>query len=171
MRRLARRALGACSVVSLAAGARADAPPNGTDPQYGLFDGTTVVITDQHTGLHWQRTLPAQQSLTFAQAADYCASLSLVYPTPWRVPSYKELLTIVDEAPHPEYEAPIVVWKAIDPDAFPHTAVGEGYWSSSIAPFSSTPQNSAQAYMVNFNTGQALAFPQFSSGAVRCVHD
>jgi hypothetical protein len=165
--RILRATLAASTVVVLATLARADAP---TD-QYNLFNLNSDVIQDLRTGLFWQR-YPSTTPVSFTEAAAMCQALSLdTMPTGWRVPSYKELLTIVDEAPHYEYENGVLVQKWIDPNAFPGITGAPvlmyPYWTSSAYPV--TPP-SGYAYAVNFNSGfpqsQSMSTPQY----VRCVH-
>jgi len=158
-----RLAGGLASVTLLAAAARADAPVD----EYGLFDMNTETIQDLRTGLTWQRYGPGQTFGLYAAAA-YCQGLSLTtpsgLPSGWRVPSYKELLTLVDEYPHEEYENAGLSSKAIDGNAFPGTASAP-YWSSSTFP------GSSYAYAVDFTDGVALKQDPGSSSNVRCVHD
>lgn len=164
-RPILRSSLAASAVIALATLARADAPGD----QYNLFNLNSDVIQDQRTGLYWQRE-PSPIPVSFDDAATACQMLSLDKLTSgWRVPSYKELLTIIDEAPHVEYENGVLVTKWIDGNAF----VGQlaspvtmyAYWTSSAYPV--TP---GYAYTVNFNTGipqqQSVATLQY----VRCVH-
>jgi hypothetical protein len=157
-----RAILAASAVVALATLARADAPPD----QYSLFNTRSDVIQDVRTGLSWQRIaspILVEQSGAFA----LCAALSLdALATGWRVPSYKELLTLVDEAPHTEYENGQLMEKAIDADAFPATATDSAYWTSS--PY---PAQADSAYAVNFHTGVPLADDPGVVHYVRCVHD
>jgi hypothetical protein len=149
-------------VVALSSLARADAPPD----QYNLFNLNTVIIEDLNTGLHWQR-YPSLTPVPWAGTFGVCDSVSLdTYTTGWRVPSYKELLTLVDEVPHTEYENGALVQKAIDPNAFPGTAVDTPYWSSSVP--ASQPTN---GYAVNFHTGVPQLQDTLTSFYVRCVHD
>jgi hypothetical protein len=104
--------------------ALADAPAD----QYEQFDRDSTSIKDAHTLLQWERR-PA--------------------PTPFsggRLPTVKELLTIVDEAPHDEYVAPSVVSKFIDGLAFPDTPVDRPYWTSS-------PGEPGLVWAVDFGTG------------------
>jgi hypothetical protein len=142
--------------------ARADAPPDQYE-QYGPSDAT---ITDTLTGLTWQRS--AVLASTFASAVSYCASLS-PYGTPpdetsWRAPSYKELLTLVDESPHYEYVYGTTLI-AIDGHAFPYTKVDQPYWTSSADP----QHPASQVYVVDFTTGAGSSWPLGGGGYVRCV--
>jgi hypothetical protein len=162
-RRLLRAAFGASAVLVLVTLARADAPMD----QYNLFNLNSDVIQDQQTGLYWQR-YPPTSGVDFDQAAAYCGQLSLdTFASGWRVPSYKELLTLVDESPHVEYENGALVQKFIDGNAFPGAAVtSSSYWTSSVYPGSPA----LEGYAVNFHTGVPAAQDLASSQVVRCVH-
>jgi hypothetical protein len=174
-RRGARRAAWRAGVVVVVAtAARADAPGD----QYGLFDSNTVdFIQDNWTHLSWQRYPPAQL-VTFDQAATYCENLALgKFQTGWRVPSYKELLTLVDESPHTEYELVGGTYanlrKLIDIHPFPGTPVDHDHWSSSPVLPSLHPNQPdvIYAYTVAFGTGEAGFQDVTSTQYVRCVHD
>jgi hypothetical protein len=160
--------LAACAgVVALASLARADAPLD----QYAVFGGSDPYIQDNYTGLIWQRAASRSQMvwLDMFGPSGPCTTLSFPpsYPTGWRVPSYKELMTLVDEVPHTEYEGVGLVEKAIDIKAFFGTDVGASYWTSSIP--ASQP---SKAYVIDFRTGEpALQDAAQACCYVRCVHD
>jgi hypothetical protein len=161
-------------LVALAATARADAPID----QYVFFDMNAETIQDQRTLLIWQRVASAE-TMDFYAAAEYCEALSLATPgsgtTGWRVPSYKELLTLVDETPHTEYvnDGLIEVW--IDANAFPQTAFPQTsgpmatglleYWTSSLS------LSAGAAYDVDFGNGNGGQEQALLPLYVRCVHD
>jgi hypothetical protein len=156
---------GATALLALATLARADtdAPPD----QYNLFNLNSQVIQDDWTLLVWQRYPPTTQ-VSFYDAEVYCANLMLPTgsgaSTGWRLPSYKELMTLVDEAPHVEYDDGALITKWIDGDAFPGATVTTPYWTSS--PY---PVGSGDAYTIDFSTG----LPDHQNGnsyLVRCVH-
>jgi len=141
--------------------------------QYGLFDMSSETIMDEHTGLTWQRSTPTL-TMKFYEAQSYCASLSLPTltgtTTGWRVPSYKELLTLVDEVPHTEYvgDGFVQVWidaNAFDSPPYFQTTAG-GYWTSSMY-----ASSSAEAYIVDFSAGGGNDAPTTTALSVRCVHD
>jgi Protein of unknown function (DUF1566) len=139
--------------------ARADAPPG----QYAPYDQSATTITDNFTHLTWQRYAPSQP-FAYAGAASFCASIPVGngISTRWRSPSYKELLTLVDESPHVDFVTGARV--AIDPNAFPQTAVDRKYVTSSLSP------QSASVYVVDFGTGiVSFAAPGDQSYYVRCV--
>ena len=89
--------------------AAADAP----DGRYRIASGE---VFDTQTGLVWQQ-VSSSSTMSWADARLYCAGT-------WRVPSMKELQTLVDEA---ETDP------ALDTAAFPDVsgAAGYEYWSSS----------------------------------------
>jgi Protein of unknown function (DUF1566) len=155
------------ALLALASLARADtdAPPD----QYNLFNLNSEVIQDEWTLLVWQRLAPSTPT-TLYDAEVYCSTLMLPTgtgaSTGWRVPSYKELMTIVDETPHVEYEGGQLITKWIDGDAFPQATVTPGYWTSSMF-----PGEPGYAYTVDFHSGIPLQQDATSpSGLVRCVH-
>jgi hypothetical protein len=165
--RMRRAAGGAVAVVALASFARADT--DAPSDQYNLFNQNSLVIQDDWTQLVWER-YPPTTSVSFYDAEVYCSMLSLPTgtgaSTGWRMPSYKELMTIVDETPHVEYENGALITKWIDGDAFFGASVAPAYWTSS--PY---PVGSGDAYTIDFNTG--LPQPQNITGnsyLVRCVH-
>ncbi|HSA32574.1 MAG TPA: DUF1566 domain-containing protein [bacterium] len=114
----------------------------GQDPQYALLDlcipqnytitglSGTDVVTDNNTGLIWQRTLPVTYAgcsgdtgkrCTWQEAVDYCNNLTYADQEDWRLPTRKELATLLNYG----YFMP-----SIDQDTFPYT-VGDAHWSSS----------------------------------------
>jgi hypothetical protein len=143
--------------------ARADAPPG----QYAAFNQADTVITDNKTLLNWQRTVTTLS--TFSGAVAACNGLSLGgFPSGWRLPSYKELLTLVDESPHMEYPTGAPVQIAIDGNAFPETPVTPFpgyYWTSSV-----DPNAAASLLVVQFADGQGVSLAGNQTAWVRCVH-
>lgn len=170
------RITGAAGVLlALASLARADGdtcPTCAPQGQYGLFGPDNQTIEDQLTDLVWQRFPPSTQ-VSFPDAEQYCATLllpaSTSTPVPgWRLPSYKELMTIVDETPGLVYVDGTVVTAWIDTyAAFPGAAIG-AYWTSSLYPAAPNA-----AYTVDFSSG-APSYQSTTGGVdaalVRCVH-
>ena len=154
-----RGALPALVVVTAGLVARADAPAG----QYEAFNQADAIITDDKTHLAWQRTVTTLTDFAGALAA--CHGLALgAFSSGWRLPSYKELLTLVDESPHTEYPTGAPQQIAIDPYAFPETPVTPStYWTSSVA--------GAQVFSVEFVQGNAMLQPATAMQYVRCVHD
>jgi len=126
--------------------------------------GNDIVI-DNNTGLEWQRVLPtsyagcsggspAGTKCLWQEAVDHCSALTYGGFSDWRLPTSKELTTLIDYGR----------WGiSIDTDAFPFTRM-TGHWSvSSIAEI---PQNAwfvhfTYAYVTDTSKGEALD--------VRCV--
>ncbi len=139
--------------VAIALPVSADAP---IDQYEGFVSGNTT-ITDHYTRLVWERpgTYPAAMKFTDAKA--HCSALGA-----FRLPSMKELLTIVDETPHDEYEVDHAVPHFIDQSAFRSTPA-EAFWTSSM-------KDSNNAWTVDFGTG-GTGDAQISGDQrrVRCV--
>ena len=78
-----------------------DAPNNAP----GFGDPRTVekngeVVSVGNNGLYWEDTAHVDQTVTFNEAADYCANLTLGGRN-WRVPSRKELYELVNYGNYP----------------------------------------------------------------------
>ncbi len=118
-RRRVRRWLVPFSALALGLGlfaplGHAAAPP-------GRYTVAPTVVQDTKTGLVWQRDFDRDNIRTFAEATTYCAGVSLP-GFGWRVPSIKELSTIVDDT------AQVPSW---DTSAFPTTDYDHTmFWSS-----------------------------------------
>jgi len=104
--------------VSWAGHGRADSPPG----RYTIANGT---VYDTKTLLTWQQ-INSDKTYTWAEAGQYCATLNLE-GTGWRMPSVKELQTIVDDT---RYVPPPDVAPAVDACAFPYTPLAS-FWTSS----------------------------------------
>lgn len=139
--------------------ARADAPGN----QYFAFDAHATTILDVKTSLSWQRT--AAGPFTFTQAKTTTCSGSS------RLPTVKELLTLVDEQPHKEYVGQSEVTLYIDESAFGrsdsngdvNTPVGASYWTQ-------TPGGTGH-WGLDFSTGTIAPHADSEQLYVRCVTD
>lgn len=152
-----RRVRIALGILAIALPATADAPRN--PPQYGQFDKDTVVITDRFTTLVWERRIGAASDHLTAKG--YCLS-TVFSPASGRIPTVKELLTLVDEDPHTEYDSNKVVQKSIDQLAFPDIRTDKAYWTS-------TPAGVGKFWTVDFTTGKTLIQDEGQSLNVRCV--
>ena len=120
-----------CAALLLAAAQiHANAPPG----RY-IVDATGVV-TDQHTKLVWQRTA-APGPMYWREAIMHCMELDLA-GRGWRLPKYKELMTLVDFTRSKP---------AIDTEAFPD-APAEAFWTDS-----KYVEDDKLHYWVDFNTG------------------
>jgi len=128
---------------------RADAPAG----RYTITGGT---VFDTKTKLTWQQTVSSGQ-VTWANAKTFCPTLgaSLGGGT-WRVPTLKELLTIVDRS---RASGPF-----IDQTAFPSAPGGLSWTLTTVAGISNG------AWVVNFDTGVATTTASTTNqNPVRCV--
>ena len=116
----------------------------------GRFQLVGNNILDGATGLTWQQNVSAQQ-FTWTDAATYCST----QPGGLRLPSFKELLSIVD------YTRPTsTTVAAINPIAFPNTPAAEFWSSTAVGGF---------AMVVIFADGETSPYAPISAVQVRCV--
>lgn len=113
-------------------------------------------VTDNRTGLVWQR-MASSSTYNWDTAQAYCAELSLGGVTGWRVPSVKELLTIVDDVRRNP---------AIDPLAFPNTPISTFMTGSLVSGYS--PYSPA-VLRVEFGGGDTSEYYRSNSAQLRCV--
>jgi hypothetical protein len=101
-------------------------PPWAPSDQYDFFDRESKTIFDKKTGLRWDREVPLTKK-SFGAAKSYCETTF-----GGRLPTIKELLTILSEEPSTSYQGAAVVTQLIDPYAFPpeRTPVSAPYWTS-----------------------------------------
>ncbi len=111
-------------------------------------DGT---VTDTSTGLMWKQT---GSSGTWEQALSYCENLSRADYTDWRLPTIKELRSLVDYS---------LLNPAISKTYFPD-AVSSFYWSSTT--YARDPYG---AWGVNFTDGLDGGYYKYYSYYVRAV--
>lgn len=135
----------------------ADSAPGAPQDQYGLFVQDSPSVKDVKTSLEWDRTSKTVPSNDGGNI--FCQSR---LENLGRLPTVKELLTILDEQPHQEYEFGALVTKMIDQLAFPDTLVGQPY-------FTSTPAGPGQFWAVDFSTGKTVPLAAGALGNVRCV--
>jgi len=139
--------VGAAALLGVAA-VRAGAPPNRyTYPIAG-------VVHDTMTGLTWQQGIDPNHE-TFAGANAYCAGLGLAGGG-WRLPSIKELQTLVDDVG-------IANGQWVDPVAFPNSPQNI-YWSSTLR-----STNAMQAWTTDGFSGSVTPSGLAATAVVRCV--
>lgn len=124
---------------------RADAPSD----QYDVSNGT---VFDKKSQLTWEQN-PSNQTYTWNEAMAHCLNLQLV-GSGWRVPSMKELQSIVDETR---------VDPAIDVTAFPNTALVR-YWTST-----QRMAETGDRWLVSFDYGGSSIDSLNATYPVRCV--
>jgi len=109
------------------------------------------VVSDSVTGLQWQSWYPGA-TYTWQWAKDYCTGLALD-GWAWRLPTFKELESIVDFS----RSSPII-------NTSYFSSATSYYWSSTTyAP------NTANAWIVNFYTDGSNYNPNTNNYYVRCT--
>jgi hypothetical protein len=137
--------------------------------QYRPFDYESTEIIDDKTGLTWERKVTLTR--TFSNAEFNCTANFAA----GRVPTLKELYTLVDEEPHDDYEGNKLVQKAWHDQAFDDSSlVDKPYWSSTPTgdPLN-TPTRLKEVWGVDFRTGNMVKLDAESTddklAYARCV--
>ena len=149
------RFLSAVAIIAVTFPTSADA--NAPAGQYVVTaDGTgNGTVYDTKSKLTWQQTV-SSTTYTWADAKTHCAGVGAsLGGTGWRLPTIKELVTIVDLS---QATAPM-----IDVNAFPGTPAN-WFWSSSWG-----ADYSSAAWLVHFGSGVASFFAASYMCNVRCV--
>jgi len=144
----------------------------GQDGEYNInlmsyTDNGNGTVTDNNTGLMWQQQDDGirynwyQASGTYnaaynPTAQDVCGSLTLGSHSDWRLPTKKELMSIVDYGIHPP--GPLIMTTY-----FTNTK-SAWYWSSTAAAC-----NSDLSLYVDFNDGDVAGYYKDYIDYVRCV--
>ncbi|HEX2672103.1 MAG TPA: DUF1566 domain-containing protein [Polyangiaceae bacterium] len=116
----------------------------------GRYTLTSTTVYDTKTKLTWQR-VSSPAAYTWSDALQYCAKNA-----PWRMPTYKELFTIVDTA---STTSPLL------DGAFSFDSMNSftGFWSS-------TTINVDLSMTISFSPpGGSAQAPRAASYSVRCV--
>ncbi|MGD9974380.1 MAG: DUF1566 domain-containing protein [Desulfatirhabdiaceae bacterium] len=119
----------------------------------GYVNNGNGTVTDTSTGLTWQQETP-DNAMTWQQALAYCEGLSLGGHTDWRLPTKKELRSLVD---YSRYNP------AINTTYFPDTAAS-WYWSSTTYAY-----NTNYAWYVYFDYGYDGSHNKYNNNYVRAV--
>jgi hypothetical protein len=140
-------ALGIGIVATVATPSLANAPP-------GQYAVATATVTDTKTELVWQRAEDGGL-YTWLEAKSHCASLNPISFggfTGWRLPTMKEVQTIVEDGPNPTIDTSFTGTKS------------EFYWTT-------TPsvQAPSKAFVMAFDYGYTDTLPQVEPHRVRCV--
>jgi hypothetical protein len=148
--------LGFVAVATLPGSVEANAPSG----RYIVEAGGTAqgTVYDSRTKLTWQQTVPST-TYAWADAKTYCSGVGTslnLSGTGWRLPTVKELLSIVD------YSSSLS--PMIDPIVFPSTAAAR-FWS-----LSQTPSDPYYPWVVDFSAGKlGWNNPSLVTNYVRCV--
>ena len=148
--RLMGRSAICAAYIAMLAGTTADAqvPP-------GRYTTTGGTVHDSMTNLTWQQISPSV-TYTWALAKTYCTGAGTTLGgAGWRLPTVKELLTIVDDSRSNP---------SLDVTAFGPTPTSFSFWSSS--PVAGPP---GYAWTVNFDIGVTISAAITDSVPVRCV--
>lgn len=114
------------------------------------------VVTDKIHTIYWQDNLSSQKSSEdWDDAVEYCDKLVLNSIDKWRLPTFNELLSIVD-------------YTRVNPAINPiFDYVNEGtYWTS--RDFSASR---SRAWTIDFRTGKTYYSYKTTNHSVRCVKD
>lgn len=140
---------------ALVAAAALSAHPLQASAPAGHYTFSTGIVYDTKTKLTWQQGF-SPSTLNWADAKTYCAGIGTTLGgTGWRLPTVKELLTLVDNT--------LATGPLIDLTAFPNTP-STWFWTSTPTAVAST-----NAWLVAFANGSANAGPQANTIEVRCV--
>lgn len=120
------------------------------------FHGEAVL--DRTTQLIWERT-PSQTEVAWETAGSRCALKSVGGQAGWRLPSFFELMTLVEPAPRGASAAPTL------PTGHPFQGVkARAYWATS-----SLATGSTEAYAVDFLRGDVTSRHKYQAQPLWCV--
>jgi len=130
-------------------------PALGQDGSYMIVplaytENNPLTVTDSNTDLMWQREDDGT-TRTWNDAGNYCEALDLDGFSDWRLPTYFELLTIVDYGRSNP---------SIDLLVFPNTN-SSSYWSSET--------DGGGTKVISFDYGESSTLAESSANNVRCV--
>lgn len=142
-----------------------DAQYVGNQPSYrDNGDGT---VTDLNTGLMWQQTPDLENKITFASAFTTAADMNLGGHSDWRVPTLKELYSLIDfsgETGQSEADAiPYIDTNYFDfvyGDTNVERHIDAQYWSSTEY-VHYTMNGDETVFGVNFADGRIKGYPKY----------
>ena len=111
------------------------------------------VVLDSNTGLMWQQQI-ADRTYTWTNARNYCNNLTYAGNSDWRLPSPREILTIVDNS---LYEP------GVNATIYPNIPIGSYLWTSR------EPDNSNNGRVLVTNSGAVGVQAKASLSNVMCV--
>ena len=110
---------------------------------------------DDKTGLIWQDNQNMQQEFSYEKAKTYCENLKVDGYTDWRLPTLKELATILDL----RIDRP-----ALKPGF--NIRLSERFWTAT--PNAAKPK---EAWVISFSYGEIESYPVRREYNVRCVRN
>ncbi len=131
--------------------------------QYKFFSKADATIEDLKTKLVWERRIEPT-AMKFDAAVAHCNQYD---GGGWRLPTVKELLTLVDEQPLGIYVGTKIEYPAIDANAFPGTPLAN-FWSATRH-----FDDVNDSVVVDFSTGRTkrLTADPVNVAYVRCVRN
>ena len=123
---------------------------------YSTKDVQSNIILDKQSNLLWQDQLTVtKRELYHDTAKIYCPNLNLSSLNHWRVPTYGELLSLIDyQKSEPATSAP-----------FMHQSIGD-FWTSTVF-----TKDQKYYWYVDFLYGYTSVAPVGKPLLLRCVHD
>ena len=115
----------------------------------------TNFAVEHKYNLMWQKGNP--KAMKWKESLNYCKNLSWANYSDWRLPSIKELFTIVDYSSHDP---------AVNKEKFSYIKSGDYYWSSTQRP---AYENNDQALVFHFTYGEIVTYFQKSYNHLLCV--
>jgi hypothetical protein len=117
----------------------------------------TTIVKDSRTGLMWEDTPHAKETkITQPRAKVYCSELQLGNFKDWRLPSIKELLSIVDYSRISP--ATLKEFSYVEKESF--------YWTNTVV-----ADESDAFWGVNFKRGASSKASEYYDRYARCVRD
>lgn len=114
----------------------------------------TTIVKDPSTNLMWEDTKHVLNGVSYYEADTYCKSLTLGGHNDWRIPTLRELLSIVD---YKRYEPAII-------KEFNHLDEDRLYWSST-----QYGQRNTEFWGIVFDDGDTDNASAVYDRRVRCV--
>jgi hypothetical protein len=139
---------------------RDGAGQNPTGPRFQLLSeyGNDAVF-DAVTGLTWERS-PSPTGKAWSSAMAHCGLKSVGGKRGWRLPSFFELMTLVDPSVHGAPGIP-----TLPPKHLFNQVQAAAYWSQN-----SLTRDSTSAYAVDFLAGDLTALSKSTVTGFWCVH-
>ena len=154
----------------------------GQDPQYArlgycfpqsfsikeTIPGEETVV-DNNLGLEWMKTIPKGTS-TWEEAENYCSELNFGGHDDWRLPTQRELLSIVDISRR--LPAMNTFYFQKNPLNTPEPSSANIFWSSNLSgrSYYGDPDPAPERFMlVDFRLGRSFPDTKDSYYSVRCV--
>jgi hypothetical protein len=134
-------------------------------PQPAYQDNKDGTITDLVTGLMWQKTPEQDRKLTFPEARAQAAKCRLAGHTDWRLPTIKELYSLIDFSGNVRSKPPVpyINTKYFDfrygDESKGERIIDAQYWTSTEY-VGLTMRGNATVFGVNFADGRIKGYPR-----------